>query len=95
MAFLQKHGGSPASSRQVVVVVSMNWLFLSASEFVCGRPGTEWSNVTFISLKADSNCGALSEYAMVTFLFPMNCLNARMTLARSTDLDGYAPIIPV
>ena len=61
MANFQKHAGSPASSRHVVVVAMTNWLLRSAKEFVDGLPGNAWSKGMFRACIPLTNCLALSE----------------------------------
>ena len=63
MAYIQKHGGIPASSRHVVVATSTNWLVLSASELCFVFPANEVSIGILRIFIALSNCGASSEYA--------------------------------
>ena len=64
-----------ASRRHVAVTPTRNWMFLSANELVTFLPGTDVSRGILSSLHAFTNCGAWSENANTTFLFPMNPLD--------------------
>ena len=79
MANFQKHAGSPASSRHVVVVAMTNWLLRLAKEFVDGLPGSAWSKGILRASMPLTNCLALSEHASLMVLLPIKYFTALTT----------------